>query len=78
MRQCDKVNEDDGLYWNVLGCNLAVLGCNGLYWAELDFAVRNWAELGCPGGPLVQVVKVFQVIHMVRLVGVIRVLGWSR
>ena len=24
----DNVNEDDGLYWNVLGCNLAVMDCN--------------------------------------------------
>ena len=67
------------LQWVVLGYNKlyrTLLGCNGLYWAELDFAVRNWAVLGCPGGPMGQVVKVFQVIHMVKLVGAVRVARW--
>ena len=55
----DHVNEDDGLYRNVLGCNLAVLGCTGLYWtavgsiglyrAELGFPGLQWAVLGCNG-----------------------------
>ena len=26
----DNVNKDDGLYWDVLGCNWAVLSCNGV------------------------------------------------
>ena len=43
----DDVDEDDGLYWDVLGCNLAALGstglaltvvdCTGLYRAVIDY-----------------------------------------
>ena len=32
----DNINEDEWLYWNVQGCNLAVLGCTGLYWTEVE------------------------------------------
>ena len=32
----NNINEDGGLYWNVQGCNLAVLGCTGLYWTEVE------------------------------------------
>ena len=36
------VNEDDGLYWDVLGCNCSVPGCTGCtgLW---------WTVLGCNG-----------------------------
>ena len=43
------VNMDYGLYWNVLCCNLAVLGCNGLYWTELGCNGLYWAMLDCTG-----------------------------
>ena len=36
------------LYWNVLGCNLAVLGCTGLYWTVVDGTERYLAVLGFP------------------------------
>ena len=39
----------DGLYWNVLGCNLAVLGCTGLYWAVMDCSGLFCTVLDCTG-----------------------------
>ena len=39
------------LYWNALGCNLAVLGCAGLYWTALGSIGLYRAELGFPGLP---------------------------
>ena len=36
----DNVNKDDGLYWDVLGCNWAAtglqLGCTELQWGVVD------------------------------------------
>ena len=43
----DNADEDDGLHWNVLGCNLAVLGCTGLHWTVVDCTGLYWAVLGC-------------------------------
>ena len=37
------------LYWNALGCNLAVLGCTGLYWTVVDGTGMYLALLGCTG-----------------------------
>ena len=34
---CENVNEDDGLYCDVLGCNWDVLGFTGLYWTVVDY-----------------------------------------
>ena len=31
LNRFDKVNKDDGLYWDVLGCKWAVLSSNGVY-----------------------------------------------
>ena len=49
----DNVNKDDGLYWDVLGCNWAAtglqLGCTRLYLAVVCFSVLLWALLGCSG-----------------------------
>ena len=50
MRQCENVNEDDGLYGNVLaaldytGPYWAVLGCNGLYWAVMGCTGLYWSR----------------------------------
>ena len=47
------VNENDGQYWDVLGCNWAVLDCTGFYWALLGRA--GGAGDPCdPGGRDVQ------------------------
>ena len=50
-----------------------------MYWAVMDYSGLYWAVLVCPGlfwaVQVVQVVKLFQVIHMDRLVGVIKVVG---
>ena len=43
------VNEDDGLYWDVLGCNWALLSSNRLYWALLGCTGLYLAIVGCSG-----------------------------
>ena len=53
-----RVNEDDGLYWNVLGCNLAVLGCAELYWAVLACSGLYWATLG------LHISHILQILHI--------------
>ena len=47
--RCDDVNQDNGLYWDTLGCNWAVLDCTGLYLTVMDFTVLYWTLLGRNG-----------------------------
>ena len=56
----DDVNEDDELYWAVLGntgLHYAALECTGLYWP----------------GYVVQVVQVVHVVHVIHVVHVVQV-----
>ena len=45
----DKINKDDGLYSDVVGCNWALLSCTELYLAVLGCTGLYWAVLGCTG-----------------------------
>ena len=46
---CDDVNMDDGPYWDILGCNWAVLGSPGLCWTVVDCTGLYRTALGCNG-----------------------------
>ena len=41
----DNVNKDNGLYWDVLGCNWAALGSTGLAWTVVDCTGMNGAVI---------------------------------
>ena len=60
----DNINEDEWLYWNVQGCNLAVLGCTELYWAVMACSGLYWAILGLHISHIWHILQSFYILQI--------------